>query len=245
MERDEVLINHMYCGDFLKQDNLGHEVINLFKSDNGNHYIYAMSAGDYAETHKDKIAAVVLVRNVNAHVAEILGIATVTEDIFGAMMPSKYKMLPGIKTLKSGFMKKNNLRASAHKKVHEDQLSYIEKEGITYGGVSLEKLYANNPIDQLGHTIYITFKVEDFRKPKKTVYLCDQTKKDEQREDCFYLKRNRMGGASVATYESLSDMKALFDKDWWEETDSCEKVDSSITIGHPPFSVPAPLPCSS
>ena len=44
---NEVLINHMYSGNYLESGNLGHEVINLFKSDNGNHYIYAMSAGDY------------------------------------------------------------------------------------------------------------------------------------------------------------------------------------------------------
>ena len=44
---NEVLINHMYSGNYLESGNLGHEVINLFKSDNGNHYTYAMSAGDY------------------------------------------------------------------------------------------------------------------------------------------------------------------------------------------------------
>ncbi|MBQ5777031.1 MAG: hypothetical protein IIW06_08615 [Bacteroidaceae bacterium] len=34
-----IVINRMYVGDYLSE-NLGHEVINFFKADNGRHYIY-------------------------------------------------------------------------------------------------------------------------------------------------------------------------------------------------------------
>ena len=89
----EVLVNHMYSGDYLENGNLGHEVINLFKCDNGNHYIYAMSAGDYdTKSHFNNIKKVILVRNVDQYKAEILGIADVEEDIFAAQVlePQKY-----------------------------------------------------------------------------------------------------------------------------------------------------------
>ena len=79
----EVLINHMYSGNYLETGNLGHEVINLFKCDNGNHYIYAMSAGDYdTKTHNNSIKKIILVRNIDQHKAEILGICDVEEEIF-------------------------------------------------------------------------------------------------------------------------------------------------------------------
>ena len=56
----------MYSGNYLETGNLGHEVINLFKSDNGNHYIYSMSAGDYdTKSHDNSIKKVILVRNVD------------------------------------------------------------------------------------------------------------------------------------------------------------------------------------
>ena len=80
---NEVLINHMYSGNYLESGNLGHEVINLFKSDNGNHYIYAMSAGDYdTKSHVNSIKKVILVRNVDQYKAEVLGICDVEEEIW-------------------------------------------------------------------------------------------------------------------------------------------------------------------
>ena len=39
-----IILSRMYAGDYLKE-NIGHEVINLFKSDNGNNYIYVNKDG--------------------------------------------------------------------------------------------------------------------------------------------------------------------------------------------------------
>lgn len=108
----EVLVNHMYSGDYLENGNLGHEVINLFKCDNGNHYIYAMSAGDYdTKSHYKNIEKVILVRNVDQYKAEILGIADVEEDIFASQVlePQKYTMLPSVQELvENDFMNQKN-----------------------------------------------------------------------------------------------------------------------------------------
>ena len=40
----EILINQMYAGGFLEVgNNIGHEVINLFKADDGKNYVYVLS----------------------------------------------------------------------------------------------------------------------------------------------------------------------------------------------------------
>ena len=45
MEKDSVIIlTKMYVGEY-HEENIGHEVINLFKSDNGNNYIYVNKDG--------------------------------------------------------------------------------------------------------------------------------------------------------------------------------------------------------
>lgn len=43
-EEKEILLNIMYNGGYLQSENqnIGHEVINLFQSDNGNNYIYVL-----------------------------------------------------------------------------------------------------------------------------------------------------------------------------------------------------------
>ena len=53
--KNDVQINRLFTGDYLKDDNLGHEVINIFKCDNGNIYIYTMPTGDYADVHRNQV----------------------------------------------------------------------------------------------------------------------------------------------------------------------------------------------
>lgn len=73
----------MYSGDYLKKGNLGHEVINLYKSDNGNNYIYIMSDGKFNLQYRDRIGCVLLVREISKLCFEILGKATGLETIYG------------------------------------------------------------------------------------------------------------------------------------------------------------------
>ena len=60
----EILINKMYVGRYLN-DNIGHEVINLIKSDNGQNYIYVNPYGSMDKKHNNKIDTILLVRNSN------------------------------------------------------------------------------------------------------------------------------------------------------------------------------------
>ena len=48
MAKDVIILNRMYVGDYLGE-NLGHEVINLIKDDNGNNYIYINHDGNICE----------------------------------------------------------------------------------------------------------------------------------------------------------------------------------------------------
>ena len=48
MAKDVIILNRMYVGDYLGE-NLGHEVINLIKDDNGNNYIYINHDGNICD----------------------------------------------------------------------------------------------------------------------------------------------------------------------------------------------------
>ena len=63
MGNDEILINQLFAGSYLNEGaNIGHEVINLFKDDNGQNYLYITPSGKVDSGHPVK--SVIFVHNV-------------------------------------------------------------------------------------------------------------------------------------------------------------------------------------
>ena len=52
MKKKAIILNHMFTGDYLN-DNIGHEIINLFADDNGKNYIYLCKDGAFNRTDVD------------------------------------------------------------------------------------------------------------------------------------------------------------------------------------------------
>ncbi len=82
---DVIVLNRMFSGDYLKQDNLGHEVINMFKADNGKCYLYLNDKGNFQLSKwRNRIKTMLLVRNSSYKGAyEIIGFATGLQDVYG------------------------------------------------------------------------------------------------------------------------------------------------------------------
>lgn len=68
----------MYSGEYLG-DNIGHEIINLFKADDGNNYIYLCKDGKY--TRKDLPKYVIQVRHHCTRTLEVISIAEIESKI--------------------------------------------------------------------------------------------------------------------------------------------------------------------
>ncbi len=60
-ENDTILINIMYTGDYTNK-NIGHEIINLYKTDNGENYIYISPYGTLAKEKYKRVDSVLLAR---------------------------------------------------------------------------------------------------------------------------------------------------------------------------------------
>lgn len=115
---DEIVINRMYNGNYLN-DNLGHEIINLYKSDNGHNYIYLNSLGTFSKEHTNKVGSILLVRTIpNKKALEILGKAEGITDVYRNGNSSK------------------------------EQIDYIKKNKIYYGDVRLDLLFSKNKSQQ-------------------------------------------------------------------------------------------------
>lgn len=111
----EILVNRMYAGDYLK-DNIGHEIINLFKTDDGDNYIYVNPYGTLGVGH-DEVESILLVRRLEGGILEII---------------AKAEKLERIVTNKRGDDLLN------------DQKDYLKSHGIVYGEVPLDRIFDGN-----------------------------------------------------------------------------------------------------
>ena len=64
MINDEILINQLFAGTYLDEGtNIGHEVINLFKADDGNNYLYITPSGKI-NTNSHPVKSILFIRNI-------------------------------------------------------------------------------------------------------------------------------------------------------------------------------------
>ena len=153
---ETIILNRMYVGSYLDEsENIGHEVINLFKDDNGSNYIYLNESGAIAKTYNDTVKAVLLVKYVEMGVFEVIAKAEGTEWEKG---------------LQQVYYKEDD-----DEKDNENQNKYIEDNQITYGDVLLSDIYKNGY-----NEIRITFKADEVIEVKTPVFLIyDESKKDK------------------------------------------------------------------
>lgn len=173
LEEPVIILNRMYVGDYLGE-NLGHEVINLIKCDNGNHYIYINAYGTVneefyrrdVETIKNDVILLTCLVNISGinDTVEVLAKAT------GCELCAK-KEMQELFNNKVDYKNQDKLiKAEAR---HDINKTYIEEKNIRYGGVLLDKIFANN--DYAGRTnnsaMFVTYKVDKIVKPKKRIYI--------------------------------------------------------------------------
>ena len=106
-----IILNRMYAGDYI-QDKIGHEVINLFKDDAGDNYIYVNHDGWINSEYDNSIDAILLVKSTEKGVMEVIAKAEQLEQI-----------------------------AFKRNKNDNTQIEYVKNNNIRYGGVLLSDIY--------------------------------------------------------------------------------------------------------
>ena len=118
---EDIVLNRMYTGSYLSS-NLGHEVINMFQADNGKHYLYLNSKGNFSNAGTS-VGTMLLVRGIGDKRVEVVGLAK------------------NLKPVDSARCKLPRDLGRVDEDVQTKQLAYMKE--ITYGGAAIEDIFGD------------------------------------------------------------------------------------------------------
>lgn len=201
-----IILNRMYAGSYL-DENIGHEVINLFRDDNGDNYIYINQSGKIGRAYYDHVEAVLLVRYVEKGVMEVLAKAEGLEQVYYQANNSE-----------SGWSQEDGKR----------QIAYIKDKDIRYGGAFLHDIYGNIEEGEIA----ITFKANVLRKPKRKMYLIEDGKKTGSYGNYVLLPEKHFSNQSLKMYYTEGKLPKdyrvleglISNKELWEKKNTTEKL---------------------
>ncbi|WP_312072459.1 PD-(D/E)XK nuclease family protein [Anaerotignum propionicum] len=203
----EIIINKMYVGGYLSEgDNIGHEIINLYKADDGKNYIYLNSQGTIELSHGESCITVLLVRKFASKTYKILAKAE------------------GVKILDFADSK------LTRKERYQGQVEL----GLTYGGVSLVDLFNENSYQgslEEEKNAYTTFVADRVIKPKNQIYITDD--ESVSGDNTFFIRTNKgFGKQTLREFynenekpDSFADLNQIIEaKELWEDTNTTQAI---------------------
>lgn len=221
-EKNVILINKMYTGSYLDDNdgnNIGHEIINFFKADDGNNYIYITPYGKVKSKYAENTKYILLT---------------------GAQKNNKYNIIAKVEVKENGLKIKKcrsskNIFKEPYKDAHREQALQYK-----YGNHFLYDIYKNNLNND--NAIYATFQVENIFIPTKNISMKFNNDEAEIRIDNrkieTTIKKNKVFiGESCTRYilegeEGYSELleNIIMEKEgneiiWKNITDELKKID--------------------
>ncbi|WP_423363030.1 PD-(D/E)XK nuclease family protein [Mycoplasma sp. P36-A1] len=203
----EIIINKMYVGTYLSEgENIGHEIINLYKADDGKNYVYLNSQGSIDLSHKEYEITVLLVRKFAQKTYKVL---------------AKAEGITILDFADSKFPRKER---------YKGQVTL----GLTYGGVSLVDLFEENLYRgslEGNKNVYTTFVADSVVKPKSPVYITDDESVSD--DNVFFVRTNKgFGKQTLREFynenkkpESFTDLNQIIEnKELWEEANTTQAI---------------------
>ncbi len=214
----EIIINKMYVGAYLSEgDNIGHEIINLYKADDGKNYIYLNSQGTIELSHGENRITVLLVRKFASKTYKVLAKAEgVTILDFADSKLSREERYKGQVAL-----------------------------GLTYGGISLVDLFNENSYHgslQEEKNAYTTFVADKVIKPKNQIYITDDS--SISGGNTFFIRTNKgFGKQTLREFynendkpDSFADLNQIIEnRELWEDANTTQAISELSDLQKDPY----------
>ena len=201
-----ILVIKMYNGDYLNEgSNIGHEVINLFRADNGRHYIYCLPGGTIGVSKDGKVTDILLVQNVGNNTL---------------------KVLARINNISSDQHIAKHCRFSKEE-IKQNVINYALEQNVTYNQKPISSIFVANKYnsEQDISSVNFTFEVESeqYREPLNDIYLTSKTGQ-------YALSNTKFRQTEYFTSANKEDFRtlcALIDDDTiWQNEDTAPFVNN-------------------
>ena len=201
-----ILVIKMYNGDYLNEgSNIGHEVINLFRADNGRHYIYCLPGGTIGVSKDGKVTDILLVQNVGNNTLKVLArINNISSDQHIAKHCKFSK-----------------------EEIQQHVINYALEQNVTYNQKPISSIFVANKYksEQDISSVNFTFEVESeqYREPLLDIYLTSKTGQ-------YALSNTKFRQTEYITSANKEDFRtlcALIDDDnIWQNEDTAPFVNN-------------------
>ena len=216
--RREIIVNKMYVGAYLSEgDNIGHEIINLYKADDGKNYIYLNSQGTIELSHGENRITVLLVRKFASKTYKVLAKAegVTILDFADSKLP------------------------------REERYKGQAALGLTYGGISLVDLFNENSYHgslQEEKNAYTTFVADKVIKPQNQIYITDDAYVSGG--NTFFIRTNKgFGKQTLREFynenekpDSFADLNQIIEnRELWEDANTTQAISELPELQKDPY----------
>ena len=214
----EIIINKMYVGAYLSEgDNIGHEIINLYRADDGKNYIYLNSQGTIELSHGENRITILLVRKFAS---------------------KTYKVLAKVEGV-------TILDFADSKLPREERYKGQVALGLTYCGISLvdlfnENLYHGSLEDE--KNAYTTFVADKVIKPKNQLYITDDS--SVSGDNTYFIRTNKgFGKQTLREFynendkpDSFADLNQIIEyRELWEDANTTQAISELPELQKDPY----------
>ncbi len=207
----EIMLNKSFIGSWgvANVENIPHEIINLFRSDNGKIYIYVPPYGGFKTEEHPEVECVLLTGSWNNNMTEV------------------YYAVRGLKLLHHGGRK-------ATEKERQNLVDYIIENDIKYGGKYLHEIKMAEFEEEI--VFYMTFLADAVYKPRKPLFLSweNNTEAHTDDKDIYelteknYKYQRQIGYIPQVDYPVVSDI--INNSDIWDTANAVVQNVSSDDI---------------
>ena len=200
----KILVNSVITGGYgYNKKNLPHEMINFFRADDNNYYVYITPYGVIdKQLNIEDLRAVLFVRSTGDGLVEILAKAEIDEN---SILYTKGIQLHGTKGTDVMKIKQIKTDTNAQQKRKEEYIESIKH--IKYGNKSLGEIHKDNAED---NDVLVTLKAKSICLPKRTMYLTHIQSSVALRPSAhvYYIGQELKDNSKLAN----QSMKRYFDK---------------------------------
>ena len=201
MSKDTILINNIYTGDFTNE-NIGHEIINSYKPDEGEfYYVYVSPYGFIVKKWDERIKTILFTRNAGKNKIEVIAKAELENEEQNEFTKNR-KEFPKLSLTSSKDFDKQKLEWKRLVKTIDQEYINFKKNYKEWEKISKEKIKASI---KKKDNIKIEDLIQNLENELAKIYPIKETYKNHHKYQKWISVNKSVGKELINTWETQYD----------------------------------------